>query len=204
MNTITNMGNVIDSRDIIARIEELEGDKVEQWIAGYNMAGYMPDSEPSVFEDFDDAKEYILNTLEDYIDDEAEGNPESARIPLWQQMYENIKTADEGEFSFVGGGMCFFVSQGDDILTDADDAEELRILTELADECEGYASDWNYGEALIRRSYFEQYMDEIVADCYTMPKDMPSWMSIVLDYVALEQDYAIVDFDGVEYLIRSI
>lgn len=204
MNTITNMGNVIDSRDIIARIEELEGDKVEQWIAGYNMAGYMPDSEPSVFEDFDDAKEYILNTLEDYTDDEAEGNPESARIPLWRQMYENIKSIEEGEFSFVDGGMCFFVSQGESILTDADDAEELRILTELADECEGYASDWNYGEALIRRSYFEQYMDEIVADCYTMPKDMPSWMSIVLDYVALEQDYAIVDFDGVEYLIRSI
>ncbi len=122
MNTISNQDDVIDSRNIIARIEELEGGKVEQWIAGYNMAGYMPDNEPAVFEDFDDAKEYILNTLETYIDDEAEGDPESARIALWQQMYENIKTADEGEFSFVGGGMCFFVSQGDDILTDADDA----------------------------------------------------------------------------------
>lgn len=201
MNTISNQDDVIDSRDIIARIEELEGDKVEQWIAGYNMAGYMPDSEPSAFEDFDDAKESILNTLEDYIDDEAEDNPESARIALWQQMYENIKTADEGEFSFVGGGMCFFVSQGESIPTDA---EELRILTELADECADYASDWNHGESLIRRSYFEAYMDEMVADCYTMPKDIPSWMSIVLDYVALEQDYAIVYFDGVEYLIRSV
>lgn len=204
MNTISNQDDVIDSRDIIARIEELEGDKVEQWIAGYNMAGYMPDSEPSVFEDFYDAKEYILNTLEDYTDDEAEGNPESARIPLWRQMYENIKSIEEGEFSFVDGGMCFFVSQCESILTDADDAEELRILTELADECEGYASDWNYGKSLIRWSYFEQYMDEIVAYRYTMPKDMPSWMSIVLDYVTLEQDYAIVNFDGVEYLIRSI
>lgn len=92
--------------------------------------------------------------------------------------------------------------EGDDTI-DTDDAE-LRILTALADECADYSPDWKYGETLIRRSYFEQYMDEIVADCYTMPKDMPSWMSIKLDYDALEQDYAIVDFDGVEYLIRSV
>ncbi len=204
MNTMSNQDDVIDSRNIIARIEELEDDKVEQWIAGYNMAGYMPDNEPAVFEDFDDAKEYILNTLETYIDDEAEGDPESARIALWQQMYENIKTADEGEFSFVGGGMCFFVSQGESILTDRDDAEELRILTALADECADYSADWKYGETLIRRSYFESYMDEMVEDCYTLPKDAPSWMSIELDYDALEQDYMSVDFDGVEYLIRSV
>lgn len=201
---MNNMDDVIDSRDIIARIEELEGDKVDQWFAGYNMAGYMPDNESAVFECFDDAQEYILNTLEDYIDDEAEGDPESSRIPAWRQMYENIKTTEEGDFSFVDGGMCFFVTQSDPILEDADDAEELRILTELAEECEQYASDWVHGEALIRRSYFESYMDEMVADCYDVPKDMPSWMSITLDYDALEQDYMSVDFNGAEYLIRSV
>lgn len=204
MNTISNLDDVIDSRGVIARIEELEGDKVGQWVAGYNMSGYMPDNDPAIFEDFDDAKEYILKTLETYVDDELEGNPESARIPAWREMYENIKSAEEGEFSFVGGGMCFFVTQGESVLTDADDAEELRILTELADECAGYSPDWEYGESLIRRSYFEQYMNNMAADCYTLPPDMPSWMSIVLDYVALEQDYASVDFDGVEYLIRSV
>lgn len=85
-----------------------------------------------------------------------------------------------------------------------DDAEELRILTELAEECETLASDWQYGETLIHRDYFETYMDEMIEDCYTLPKDMPSWMSIKLDYVALEQDYSSVDFDGQEYLIRSV
>lgn len=204
MSTIDNTDNVIDSRDIIARIEELEGEKVEQWVAGYNMAGYMPDNEPAVFESFDDAKSYILETLENYIDDEVEGNPESTRIPAWRQMYENIKVTEEGEFSCVDGGMCFFVTQSESILTDKDDGEELRILTELAEECKALASDWKYGETLIRRDYFETYMDEMVADCYTLPDDMPSWMSIVLDYVALEQDYTCVDFDGVEYLIWSV
>lgn len=204
MSTIDNTDNVIDLRDIIARIEELEGEKVEQWVAGYNMAGYMPDNEPAVFESFDDAKSYILETLENYIDDEVEGNPESTRIPAWRQMYENIKVTEEGEFSCVDGGMCFFVTQEDSILTDEDDAEELRILVELAEECKALASDWKYGEALIHRDYFETYMDRMVEDCYTLPKDMPSWMSIVLDYDALEQGYSSVDFDGVEYLIRSV
>lgn len=201
---MNNMDDVIDSRDIIARIEELEGEKVEQWVAGYNMAGYMPDNEPAVFESFDDAKSYILETLENYIDDEVEGNPESTRIPAWRQMYENIKTTDEGDFSFVDGGICFFVSQEESILTDKGDAEELRILTELAEECESLTSEFQHGEALIRRDYFETYMDKMVEDCYTLPKDMPSWMSIVLDYDALEQGYSSVDFDGVEYLIRSV
>jgi len=201
---MNNMDDVIDSRDIIARIEELEGDKAEQWVAGYNMAGYMPDSEPAIFEDFGNARDYILTTLEGYIDDETEGNPESARIPEWRQMYGDIKAADDGEFSFVGAGMCFFVSQAESILTDKDDAEELRILLELADECSSMASDWEYGETLIHRSYFEEYMDEMVQDWYTLPADMPSWMSIKLDYDALEQDYSSVDFDGQEYLIRSV
>lgn len=204
MSTIDNTDKVIDSRDIIARIEELEGEKVGQWVAGYNMAGYMPDNEPAVFESFDDAKSYILTTLENYIDDEAEGNPESTRIPAWREMYETIKATEEGDFSFVDGGMCFFVTQGESILTDKDDAEELRILTELADACSDMASDWEYGEALIRRDYFEKYMDEMVNDCYDVPKDMPSWMSIVIVSDALEQDYSSVDFDGVEYLIRSV
>ena len=81
---------------------------------------------------------------------------------------------------------------------------ELCALSDLAEECEQYASDWQYGEDLIRRSYFEEYMDEMVDGCYELPKDMPFWMSIKLDYKALEMDYTSVDFDGVEYLIRSV
>ena len=85
-----------------------------------------------------------------------------------------------------------------------DETSELATLETLSNECSGYSSDWEYGETLIRRSYFEQYMDEMVADCYEMPKDLPSFMTITLDYYALEQDYASVDYDGVEYLIRSV
>ena len=83
-----------------------------------------------------------------------------------------------------------------------EESEELHILTELAEECEQYSDDWIYGSTLIHRDYFKSYIDVMVADCYELPKDMPFWMSIKLDYDALEQDYTIVDFDGEEYLIR--
>lgn len=36
--------------------------------AGWNMPGYMPDSEPSTFEDFDTAKRYVIDELESYAD----------------------------------------------------------------------------------------------------------------------------------------
>lgn len=81
--------------------------------------------------------------------------------------------------------------------------EEYDTLKTLAEECEQYASDWEYGETLIHRNYFEQYMDEMIEDCYELPKDLPYWMSIKLDYDALEQDYASVYFGDEEYLIRS-
>ena len=79
--------------------------------------------------------------------------------------------------------------------------QEYDTLTTLTEECEGYAPDWNYGTTLIHRDYFEQYMDEMIQDCYTIP-ELPSFISLEIDYDALEQDYTSVDFDGQEYLIR--
>jgi hypothetical protein len=119
MNTISNMDDIIDSRDIIERLQELE---------------------------------------------------------------------DKCEMSYL----------------DYDEYEEYATLYYLAEECSSLSADWKYGEQLIRRSYFETYMDEMVGDCYELPKDLPWWMSIKLDYNALEQDYTSVYFDGVEYLIRSV
>lgn len=92
--------------------------------------------------------------------------------------------------------------QEDDNLS-VEDADELKILLALQDEAEGYSPDWQYGATLIRESYFEQAMDEMIADCYELPKDLPFWMTISYDYDALKQDYTEVDFGGVTYLVRS-
>lgn len=95
------------------------------------------------------------------------------------------------------------ISEADMLIFDKEQGKELDVLRALANEASQYSSDWEYGETLIHRDYFEEYMDEMVEDCYDLPKDLPYWMSIKLDYVVLEQDYTSVDFDGQEYLIRN-
>jgi hypothetical protein len=92
-----------------------------------------------------------------------------------------------------------------------EDAAELAALRALADEAED-SPDWIHGETLIRRSYFVDYIAELINDCYEMPKEMNSgqwpYRHMTIDYEAAaneaEQDYMSVDFDGVEYLIRCV
>ena len=138
-NTISNTDDVIDSRDVIARIEELRDEQP------------IPSSDDDTPED------------KDIID---------AAAAEWESSEE---------------------------------CAELAALEKLAEEAEGYAADWQYGEQLIRDSYFEQAMDEMVADCYShviKAADLPFWMTVTLDYSALQQDYTSVDFDGVTYWVR--
>lgn len=127
----TNTDNVIDSRDVIGRIEELE-----------------------------EIKEALL-----------EENPSGSTVALWLQ---------------------------------GEDGNEYQTLLALADECSNLSNDWEYGESLIHEDYFEQYMDDMVVDCYELPKDLPWWMSLTSDYDALKQDYTEVDFNGKIYYIRSV
>ena len=200
-HTISNMDDTLDSRDIIERIAELQGSEIEQWIAGWNVAGYMPDAEPCAFDNFEDARDYVADILQGFADDNEDEKPEDAA--LFRQCEDNIRnTTEEGEFSFTELRHAFWVKREADILEDADEAHELAALQALQEEAEDYCPDWTYGAQLIRGSYFEQAMDEMVADCYTLPKDMPFWMSIKLDYDALQQDYTGVDFDGVTYWVR--
>ena len=92
----------------------------------------------------------------------------------------------------------------------SEEAQELAVLLKVQEQSEGY-SDWEYGEALIRDSYFTDYIAELIKDCYELPKEFNSgawpWRHITLDYEAAadeaKDDYTWIDFDGVTYLIRS-
>lgn len=99
----------------------------------------------------------------------------------------------------------------EDGIWDADErqaaSEELQTLMTIMDELKGYGGDeqWRgdwYPLTLIRESHFEEAMDELVADCYEVPKNLPSFMTITLDYVALQQDYSTVEIDGTTYFYR--
>jgi len=89
---------------------------------------------------------------------------------------------------------------------DIDDSEkeELTALKALVEQCED-CGDWEYGEGLIRRSYWVEYVQELLEDCGDIPKDIPWYIAIDWDKTAnnIEADYMAVDFDGVEYLIRA-
>lgn len=47
------------------------------YVAGWNMPGYLPTSEPEFFVAFDDAKRYILNQMGEHADDAALGDDEN-------------------------------------------------------------------------------------------------------------------------------
>jgi len=85
------------------------------------------------------------------------------------------------------------------------DADDQKAFEELAKEAEG-SPDWEHGETLIRDSYFEEYAQELAEDT-GMVKGDEGWPLNHIDWEAaadeLKNDYFSVDFDGVEYWIRS-
>ena len=90
-------------------------------------------------------------------------------------------------------------------LANDDDLAELKALKALAEEAEGYAADWKYGEALIRDSYFKEYAQQLADDIGAVSSDA-TWPNNCIDWDEatrlLQQDYTEVDFDGVAYWIR--
>lgn len=137
-DSITNDADVIDSRDIIARIEALTDERD--------------------------------NCLTDLGDDASR----EQRAAVWATDYP-------------------------------DDAAELAALESLAEEAEGYAADWKYGETLIRDSYFQAYAQELAEDIGAVPSDA-AWPAYCIDWEQaardLRMDYTAVDFDGVTYWVR--
>jgi hypothetical protein len=129
MSNVDNNNDILDSRDIISRIEELENDR-DSW------------------------------------------NDDADNDTTWEAEYP-------------------------------DDAQELTTLTDLAEECENY-SEWVHGEVLVRYSYWEDYVQELLEDCGDIPRDVPHYLVIDWKQTAdnISQDYAIIGYDGVDYYIR--
>lgn len=89
----------------------------------------------------------------------------------------------------------------------ADDWGEAYGLLSLLENMCGYGRDekWRgvwYPGTLIRDSYFETAMNDLLEDIGELPKDIPSYLKIVVDYEALQMDYTSVEFDGVTYWYR--
>lgn len=92
-----------------------------------------------------------------------------------------------------------------------DNPGELKAIRDLAAEASS-SPDWNYGEQLIRESYFEDYIEQLIDDCYPeVSKALSSgeWpmrhLKLDIEDAADEakQDYFEVEFNGSTYLIRA-
>lgn len=90
-----------------------------------------------------------------------------------------------------------------------EEAQELQTLTDLMDDLKGYGGDeqWRgdwYPVTLIRESYFTDYTQEMLEDCGTIPRDLPSWLHIDWEATAREVmiDYSTVEINGVSYFYR--
>lgn len=105
-----------------------------------------------------------------------------------------------------------FDSESDDPKQDwieayPEDASEFASLESLLADLNGnggdeqWRGDW-YPMTLIRESYFEAAMDEMLEDCGDLPKDLPSYLSITVDYDALKMDYTSCEIEGVDYWYR--
>ena len=86
----------------------------------------------------------------------------------------------------------------------SDKGSELTALELLAADAEEYTDDWHHGVTLIRDTYFVEYVQDLLADCGTIPSDLPSW--VVLDWEKtaenVQVDYTSIEFDGVTYWVR--
>lgn len=96
-----------------------------------------------------------------------------------------------------------------------EDAQELETLQAILEDLKGnggdeqWRGDW-YPVTLIRDSYFTDYIEELISDCYEMPKEINSgawpYRHITIDYEAAadeaKADYMEIEIDGTTYLYR--
>lgn len=175
MSNVDNTEDFIDTRDLIARIDEIQ------------------DEQDSLVEEYTDAKEEAENAAEeegrDWEPTERLCDAINALSRFWditpEEVDDSVQALDNPADDFNGD-------------------EELTSLKKFAEQIEGYADDYYHGETLIRESYFTEYTEELVKDCYGLPSDLPSWIVIDWDATAenIKVDYNEADFDGVTYYFR--
>ena len=160
---ITNREDVIDSREIIDRID------------------YLEDERTALSDKLDEAQE----AFNEYNPPEDEWDSNKA-----DELKTTIKDAQEA------------LTEWDE----SDEGQELKSLTALQDDAEGYSEDWKHGSTLVRDTYFQDYTEELASEISDYNPNKVSWPMNCIDWEKaadeLKQDYTCVDFDGVEYWTR--
>lgn len=203
---ITNLDDIIDSRDVIERIEELEAELEE---------AFQERSEVRKIELADELEDARIDR------NDAALEVDEGAVPLVDfPEFVNLVAADPEhplhkealEFTRMNNGTLF--STLDEFVEETsadprhlmyDEATEYKALRGLEEQAEG-CGDWKYGAQLIRESYFKDYAQLLAEDIGAVNADA-TWPNNCIDWDQaareLEVDYTRVDFDGVDFLFRS-
>ena len=104
-------------------------------------------------------------------------------------------------------GLEFLVNEAEQALDEWQDEndKELSILRALNDEGENNSSDWHDGATMIRGDYWIDYVKDLCDDVGDLPKNLPHYIAIDWEKTSqnIAVDYTTVDFNGVNYYIRS-
>lgn len=105
---------MLDPNDTAA-IEAAEAAKTK-WLAGWNMPGYLPESDPALFDDWQDAHGYIYDAIDRFWDDDYGLSSGESVDTIWLEIHTQLATLPYGEpFSLVNGdqSLVFWVQQAD-------------------------------------------------------------------------------------------
>ena len=92
-----------------------------------------------------------------------------------------------------------------------EESAELADLVAFLHEAMQYNSDADEGETIIAESHFVDYIEEIIDDCYALPKELTSgewpYRHITINYEAAAEeakaDYAELTFRGRNFYIQA-
>jgi len=153
----------------------------------------------------------------DFTDDIIDSRDIIARQEYLQETLDELHAAVEAAQDELDG-----LEPGDEFdalqvnLKEADaelesfDMDELELLNEVVSQGED-SPDWSHGETLINENYFEDYIRELVNDCYEIPKEFGSgdwpYRHMQMDWEAAADealsDYNSIEVNGTTYYIRA-
>lgn len=119
------------------RLEELQEKKeAGHWVAGWNMPGYMPDSEPAAFDTDEEASVYLSVAMQDEADYCADQGAMEWSDSLKKSADHLQSDEHSGEYGATVGRFHYWITQKPGELSDPDEQKELTELEEAAGDCE--------------------------------------------------------------------
>lgn len=95
-------------------IADGEVGEVPLWSAGWNMPGYMPDSDPALFVDWSDARDYLAGEIRATVDQDSE-DPEAAQrvadLAEYADSLDNLKPDYNAETGHTVGQCHYWIAK---------------------------------------------------------------------------------------------